>query len=353
MKHEIFIVTRREFVFDKRGNGIGAFGTETKLSLESLKSLKDFWISVLSKHFLSDFVNEYINKVLGEKYNSNPFELKNTEEGNQILKKYFNAVEEINQYNRQFSSEYVGYWEPNLIYLEKLFDVLNSKNELYKAELEYLLNISILNSEIYIYHHWLDRQNLGSDARKSFISALRKEIVEYHHKIKPEINPKDTIVVNWLVHDSDLGVEGADGMIYYEGNIINENNSKFIEKSDLFDLKSKGVNSGYKEDNFWIFNHSKGINGLYDRIILTDVNSDFLKDAKTLKKHLSYDEKKLKIQAKILKEMQISATLSSEEPLIQEFKDNYNRRVKATGSGSEIKNPTSLNIAVNELSNAK
>jgi hypothetical protein len=346
MEHDIFIITRREF---KENKGLGSFGIETKLNIDEFKGLKDYWITLLSDNYLNDFVGKYIKKDLGEKYQPSPYQLKKTKEGRVILEKYFDKISEIRKYHGQFDTEYLSYWKPNLKYLEGLFVVLNNHNTLYKAEQEYLLNINILNSDFYIYHHWLDRQNLGSDNRKLFILTLRNEIVDYH-TAKLGINSNDTIKVNWLIHDSDLGAEGADGMIYYEGNIINENNSRFVEMSDLFDLDSKGVNIECKRDNFWIFNHTKGTNGLYDKIILADQKSTFFSDAKTLKKHLSYDGKKLKFQAKILKEMHISSTLNIAEPLIQEFKDNYNRRVKATGIGSEINDPKSLNKAVNELS---
>lgn len=100
-------------------------------------------------------------------------------------------------------------------------------------------------------------------------------------------------------------------MICCKGKIINENNPNFVENSILYDNEKQKVKEDFANDNFWIFTHTKGMNGYYENYIL----NNSITSADELYKKNIFSIKKLKHLAQVLKDMGFTeqGTISDEK----------------------------------------
>ncbi len=304
MSNNIFIVTRRQF----KDSGIGT-QNKTPIQIEQCDNLWKFWLGVLVKR---ESVRKILDKIRSEK--DCKTEEKNAEKWieNDCLKA---ALEEI------INTDLIGPkadifkagsfynidkedspWKVKPEFLRRLFQNLNSnlQNEL---EIDHLMNLYKVGDDIFVYHHWLDRW-LSEQPSDKFLKAIRTDVIA-------NIDKSKDFTLNWLVHDTDLGCSGADGMICCKGKIINENNPNFVENSILYDNEKQKVKEDFANDNFWIFTHTKGMNGYYENYIL----NNSITSADELYKKIVFSIKKLKHLAQVLKDMGFTeqGTISDEK----------------------------------------
>ena len=350
--NKIFIITRREF---EKHKGIGTYSSEIKLPIEKLNGLKMFWLDLLLERLIDTFLNECIGEnIKSNDQSCNPNELVKDEKIKAKLNVYINT-DFIKPYHKKITKNYIlKDWKPKNELVNRLFDLLKVLDEEHILETEFLLNVSVLNQNIFVYHHWLDKQGFSSVSRKKFLLTLRNEILNYYkqlNKLAEDIN----VEVNWLVHDSDLGRSGTDGMVLFNNEIINENNPNYFELSDSF--QSGNFVNDFKNNNFWIFTHSRGTGKYFDKIICAEENSQRLKNADELWKYLVCDLDNLHYRANVLDCMITNinnkSALDDEvfiDPIFVSFITQYNRALALKQiTGDQINDLDSLIKAITSL----
>lgn len=326
----IFIITRRDFS-DKSEDNKPGIGLMPDLSIDQKKvisiigtKLFEFWIDTLvSESVIKDIIKEII------KDSTSNFEEKSLKEliQNDDFKIKFDSLFSYENDNIDYIDDIFspGYYKgkgstAQIVINKNSFNkIIDYYHKIHLFEKDYLINIINPKDGIYVYHHWLDKQGVDHDHRHKFLPALRETIIN----LLPVEVDKNEVKVNWIIHDTDLGISGGDGLIKFDNDIKNENNPYFYENCDA------GVHADLSDalakDNIWIFNHTKGVNGIYDKFIL---NQDY-DNAEELYKKLVYDEEKLIQLAKIFQALGVSEIAIMKDELFKVFMDFYNRGFKA------------------------
>ena len=250
MKQKVLIVTRR-FKDDSFGLGVEENGFQYEKHL--LKpSFIDFW------------TNQFINhKHLKELLPKLDLPLTNTDLKAKILR------------------------EPNI--LQTIFHELDEiLDDRYKIKtIDYLKSIRefMLNGQsscIFVYHHWLDKQQFRVEARKDFLAALRKNVKTIMNSRKIDYERK----FNWLIHDSDI-VEQQNSVFYLNGKIYHPD--LLTKKEEIKETKDIYIHNSLQKDNIWCFQHEKSEWGFYNKIILDFHKNKDLQSIDTLHKYLERD----------------------------------------------------------------
>jgi hypothetical protein len=186
-------------------------------------------------------------------------------------------------------------------FIEKCFENLSEKTV--KFHSEFVSNIHELqhnnetgnqDTNIFIYHHWLDKQGIGIRPIE-FLPKLRKEV----EKIIQSKNITQ-VEFNWLVHDTDILDEHDDGLLWFDDfSDTNKKISYHLTKKNT-ELENTIPNQ-LQKDNIWCFVHQKEIDSYYKNIIIEKMEGEKpYKNAEELYNELIFDKKKAKIRVKLI-----------------------------------------------------
>ena len=329
---KIFIITRREFNLNQ-GVGFNT-GDKEKIAVSMNQNFFNFWeVTLLNKEVLKSIIDEIKSK---SEINNNDVHLdvlyKNEKFKNNYLE-YFKLSEKRIPENIEdvYNCEYYGI-SKSVNVLPACFDkLLAYYHKFHEFEIEYVKNIVNPEDGIYVYHHWLDKQSVNYTKRIQFLPMLRKAVIDNIEK-----KESDIIEVNWLIHDTDLGASGGDGLLYFNKEKIND---EFFARSKELQIL---ITNELKEDNIWIFTHTKGIKGYYDTIVL---KPEEYKNSEDLYKKMVHDSKKLNNYIQLFNKMGIvnKPDIDINDVFFKDFKDTYNRAINSKSIvGEEINNKTNV-----------
>ena len=147
---------------------------------------------------------------------------------------------------------------------------INRFNSMQKlgVKTDYLTHIHELLHEadgtnIFIYHHWLDKQGL-KDKRKEYLTSLRNDLISIMHQKKVD---RDNIEINWLIHDTDILSENYDGLLWFDS-FDGQGSKKSYHPTQDHENVKRQIPLALQKDNIWCFVHRKEIRSFYQRIIL-------------------------------------------------------------------------------------
>lgn len=193
-------------------------------------------------------------------------------------------------------------------FLSFCINKFNSETKI-KFKTDYLTHVHELiqsnssNTNIFIYHHWLDKQGLP-DKRKEFLTCLRNDVVS----IIKQHSKNAEIEINWLLHDTDVLNENYDGLLWFDGYVGKGQKKSYHPVQDERSIERQ-IPEALQKDNIWCFVHQREIDSYYKRIILKiEENDNSYSSAKELYKELIFDINLFHERLKLLNDLGINAS---------------------------------------------
>ena len=191
----------------------------------------------------------------------------------------------------------------NQCFLNHYITEFNSKQK-FKFKTDYVFLIHELLYEgnmtnIFIYHHWLDKQGL-KDQRMDYLATLRNDVLLIMKKRNVE---EKNIEINWLVHDTDILSENYDGILWFDSFDGTGGKKSYHPTQDQVNVERQ-IPAALQMDNIWCFVHQQEINSYYKRIILKiQENENSFKDANELYCEMVLDEVLFKERSNLLMDL--------------------------------------------------
>lgn len=157
-----------------------------------------------------------------------------------------------------------------------------------------------IKTRIFIYHHWLDKQNL-EDKRNEFLTCLKKDVKSIIEKEDKNIE----IEFNWLIHDTDILGENYNGLLWFDSF---EQTGKKKSYHPLQDEAAvlRQIPYDLQNDNIWCFVHQEEIDSYYKYIIeKIQRNKETYKNANELYNELVFNKTLCKERIELLADVGI------------------------------------------------
>lgn len=288
MSKQIFVITRRfkkgETLPKTKKYPIADISKDDSANpcINDTDSLASFWVRQLIEK-LDDFKRKKANEI--KEFDLTSFfdvELDMTDEFENII-----SGEDIKFLKQEF-----------IKYLFTEFNkTLNSNltiTENFLSHIHQLQNKEGNNTLIFIYHHWLDKQNLDGDKKNDFLINLRKEIVRILSVLKVDYS------INWLVHDSDILNNNYDGLLWFDENYEQVTSKTSYHATLSHDDLTQLIPKELQKDNIWCFVHQVELDSYYSNVILRS-NSNYCQSAENLYKYLLLDKEGISRRWKTLR----------------------------------------------------